>query len=244
MSLFAQRLHHRQPDNRFTIDAPIGASISQSDAAELLNVSRRSVQYAAEVKHKAPELAEKVEAGELPLGRAVRILRAHVAQNSGDNEWYTPPQYAEAAAAVMGGIDLDPASNPVANQAVGASTFYTAEDDGLQRPWAGRVWMNPPYAQPLINQFCARLVESVCSGAVTEACVLVNNATETAWFQTLVTVASAICFPRGRVRFWHPEKESAPLQGQAVVYCGADPDAFAREFRRFGFVVRVEASNG
>jgi len=219
-------------------------AVSQSDAAELLNVSRRSVQYAAEVKHKAPELAEKVEAGELPLGRAVRILRAHVAQNSGDNEWYTPPQYAEAAAAVMGGIDLDPASNPVANQAVGASTFYTAEDDGLQRPWAGRVWMNPPYAQPLINQFCARLVESVCSGAVTEACVLVNNATETAWFQTLVTVASAICFPRGRVRFWHPEKESAPLQGQAVVYCGADPDAFAREFRRFGFVVRVEASNG
>jgi hypothetical protein len=72
------------------------------------------------------------------------------------------------------------------------------------------------------------------------AIVLVNNATETAWFQTMATEASAICFPKGRIRFVDPEgrPSCAPLQGQAIIYCGALPDDFEDEFSRFGFVVR------
>jgi len=73
-AMIAERLANL-PKHIHKSDAQICASVSQSDAAELLNVSRRSVQYAAEVRHKAPELAEKIEAGELPLGRAVHILR-------------------------------------------------------------------------------------------------------------------------------------------------------------------------
>jgi phage N-6-adenine-methyltransferase len=160
-----------------------------------------------------------------------------LAHNSGDFEWYTPADYVEAARAALGAIDLDPASTPTANAIVQARQFYSLKDDGLAHDWHGRVWMNPPYANALVTQFSEKLAESVKAGTVTAAIVLVNNATETRWFRTLTDLATAICFPTGRVRFWKPEQASdAPLQGQAVIYIGRDVDQFRERFRPFGEV--------
>ena len=167
------------------------------------------------------------------------VKMAHVGQNSGNNEWYTPAEYIEAARDVMGAIDLDPASSEVANSVVGAAKFFTADDNGLLYDWRGKVFMNPPYAQPAIADFCAKMREEFIAERVTEAIVLVNNATETAWFQSLISTATAVCFPLARVKFWSPDRVAAPLQGQAVVYLGANFDAFIARFMAFGWCAEV-----
>ena len=162
----------------------------------------------------------------------------HVSHNSGENEWYTPAPFIDAARAVMGGFDLDPASSEIANRTVKADQIFTAEDDGLKQDWpVGRIWMNPPYAQPLMGQFADKFASEVRRGS--EGVVLVNNATETAWFQTIAAECSAICFPKTRIRFLDPDgNPGAPLQGQAIIYCGPSPDAFEEAFSAFGLVLR------
>ena len=167
------------------------------------------------------------------------VSRPHVFNNSGDNEWYTPKPYIEAARSVMGKIDLDPASTPEANKVVKSERLYTQNDDGLKQEWTGKIWLNPPYASDLIGKFIEKLASSIESKQVTEALVLVNNATETKWFARLASVSSFLCFPVGRVKFWHPNKESAPLQGQCVAYIGKNNKQFYEEFRQFGMICEV-----
>lgn len=163
---------------------------------------------------------------------------AHVSNNSGDNEWYTPKEYIDSALAVMGEINTDPASTQIANEIIKADNFYTAKENGLNKNWIGKVWMNPPYAQPLISQFCSKLITEIENKNCIEAIVLVNNATETNWFFTLAQKASVICFTKGRIKFWAPDKISAPLQGQAIIYFGENKKLFAEEFVKYGFICK------
>jgi len=61
--------------------APIGApSVTQDQAADLMQVSRRSVQRARQVKKDAPDLAERVTSGELKVSKAAAMARARKPQ--------------------------------------------------------------------------------------------------------------------------------------------------------------------
>lgn len=137
------------------------------------------------------------------------IKRPHVANNSGNNEWYTPAELIEAARSAMGSIDVDPASNDVAQKVVKAGTYDTAETNGLDKTWTGNVWMNPPYASDLIGKFVDKLIAERQN--YRQAIVLVNNATETEWFNKIISISSAVCFPKSRVKFYMPDgKTGAP----------------------------------
>lgn len=68
-------------------------------------------------------------------------------QDSGTQEYYTDSLIIELAREVLGSIDIDPASNSIANKTVQATTFFSRSDDGLSRDWHGKVWLNHPFSK-------------------------------------------------------------------------------------------------
>lgn len=156
---------------------------------------------------------------------------------TGENEWYTPAEYMEHVRAVLGHIDLDPASNEIANRTVQAGKYFTRSDNGLEQEWLGTVWLNPPYSQPDISLFADKLVAECESGRVDGAIALTHNYTDTTWFHKIAVSATAMCFTRGRVRFVSEAGELAsPTQGQVFFYFGPDSHIFADVFSKIGFV--------
>jgi ParB family chromosome partitioning protein len=209
----------------------LGISRTQSHRWQVEAKVPREVfeRHVAEVKSSGEELTSR---GLLDLAKSPKV-----AHNAGEQEWYTPPAFVEAARAVMGRIDLDPASSDVAQRSIKAGTYYTQETDGLSQAWAGRVWLNPPYASGLIQLFVEKLCQHYAAGDVSEAIALTNDAMETAWAQLLARHAAAVCFPSGRIRFLDAlGTPGAPLQGQAVFYMGPGPTLFARVFEAFGSI--------
>lgn len=178
------------------------------------------------------DLKIKTEIEKIIPERVEEIKKAHVSFNTGENEWYTPKCYIESAKVVMGTIDLDPASSEIANKNVGAEVFFSKELNGLDQEWLGNIWMNPPYAQPLIFQFIEKLSDKTYNQAI----VLVNNGTETKWGQLLLSLSSAVCFHSSRIRFVAPDGSlgDSPLQGQMICYIGEKTDSFIKEFSQYG----------
>jgi phage N-6-adenine-methyltransferase len=174
--------------------------------------------------------------------KAVFVIEGLPAKNvriigTGDYEWYTPARYIAAARAALGGIDLDPATCEFAQSRIRADQFFTAEDDGLRHEWHGRVWLNPPYSQPLVGQFISKLIEEHSAGRVTAAIILTHNYTDNVWFHKAANACSVICFTLGRISF---EKEggavAAPTQGSSFFYFGDDIPRFRKVFGDFGFI--------
>jgi predicted RNA methylase len=131
-------------------------------------------------------------------------------------------------------IDLDPASSEYAQKTVQAETHFTFEDDGLAQDWHGRVWLNPPYHRELAPKFIEKLIVELGAGHVTEAIVLTNNSTDTAWFRAAATVCDAICFTTGRINFEVPNsKPVLPTQGQAFFYFGPRDERQGAKLARF-----------
>lgn len=172
--------------------------------------------------------------------------------SGGSPEWFSPPHIIEAARAVLGAIDLDPASCAEANEVVRAAKFYTAEQDGLTKEWRGRVWLNCPYSRKLVAGFTQKLRAEVAARRTRAVVAITNNSSDTEWWHNLATTADAMCFLRGRVRFRLPRAEAtrrelerrkrkkkptrSPMQGSVCWYFGPNPLAFAMEFSKLGLV--------
>lgn len=150
----------------------------------------------------------------------------------------TPPHVIQIAREVMGGgIDLDPASSAEANKIVKATTWIGKKGHGSgprnspRHPWRGRIWLNPPCSRPLCSQFIFRALEEYKKGCTDGAgiviMILVNNATETKWFQPLLRYP--VCLIAGRLSFHLPVRGAVreARQGQALFYLGPSPRRFS-----------------
>lgn len=175
-------------------------------------------------------LVEAAETMERPSLAGAHRLAALMTSDS--PEWYTPPEVVAAVVAAMGGIDLDPCADP--GKAIPAAVHFTAEDDGLQHVWLGRVYMNPPYGRE-IGDWIDKLVLEYGEGNVTEAIALVPGRIDTSWYRRIARVAVHVS---GRLRF--SGADPAPFPSVAL-YLGPNEDAFSVAFSHLGDVWRRAA---
>lgn len=152
-----------------------------------------------------------------------------------NNEWYTPDYVLDNVREVLGTIDLDPATSHTAQDRVQATNFYTEENNGLNFPWMGQVWCNPPYSAALIKKFTAKFASEYSNGNMKEGIILTNSGTDTLWNVPLSAGVQA--YTLGRISFIQPDgtEKGKGGRGQCFTYFGKNPGKFIEVFTKDNF---------
>lgn len=134
--------------------------------------------------------------------------------------WLTPPEVVKAC----GPFDLDPCAAPAPRPWATAARHYdlTQGEDGLVLPWAGAVWLNPPYSDPEI--WLKILAEHGDGVALTFA------RTSSTWFgEQVFKKAAGLFFLQPHLHFHHADGKRAKHNGGAPSVLSAYGDnALAR----------------
>lgn len=95
--------------------------------------------------------------------------------------------------------------------------YFTEAEDGLSRPWTGRVFMNPPYGRE-IAKWVKKAYEESQSNAELVVCLLPAR-TDTRWWHNYC-LKGEIQFVKGRLKFGDA-KNAAPFPSVRVVFTRA-----------------------
>ncbi len=132
---------------------------------------------------------------ELPHFAAPRTARS-------TDEWYTPDPLVRA----LGPFNLDPATSLQRGRQL-APEYYTVAEDGLEREWFGRVWLNPPFSR--IHPWVERMREH------NNGIMLCFSRTDATWFVDLTKFCGGVYLLMRRMQFWRPgdiqRKQRCPL---------------------------------
>lgn len=130
----------------------------------------------------------------------------HTGEKKDNSTWITPKYIIDA----LGEFDTDPATPEEGMPWPTATVMYKPSEDGLLKPWRGRIWLNPPYASTEITKWMKRM--SLYNNGI----ALVFARTETKFFQKYVfQKATSILFISGRLTFHHSNGEKAKGTGGA-----------------------------
>ena len=159
-------------------------------------------------------------------------------QRNNTEEWYTPSDVIDRVRAVLGDIDLDPASNPVANEVVKAKQIYTKDDDGLIQKWSGTVFLNPPFGSDKISQFVEKLVDEYQSGNVSEAILLTESLSLPKWFSKAIDACDAMFMTADRFYYWNDDNETQRGWSKGCLfYFGKNRQVFYDVFKDIGTIL-------
>jgi phage N-6-adenine-methyltransferase len=94
--------------------------------------------------------------------------------------------------------------------------YYTKEQDGLNQPWIGTVWCNPPYGREISQWVKKAFLASVNGSTVV---MLLPSRTDTKWFHDYIYKRNnvEIRFIKGRLKFGD-SKNSAPFPSMIVIF--------------------------
>ena len=218
-------------------DSPRAARMVCSDAEVLTGITHQQVSKWRR-RLKEPEKYREMLFGAAYAKAMAETNNTTATKWTGDPESYTPEKYIEAVREVMGGIDLDPASNMHAQKTVKATDWYDEDENGLLQDWKGRVFLNPPYAYPTVGHFIDKLCAEFQAGNVTAAVLLTNNNTDTKWWHLAAGLSAGVCFTAGRINFYKEDGSTTqPTNGQTFFYFGNDVERFAVVFSGHGLLM-------
>lgn len=125
------------------------------------------------------------------------------------DHWATPPEFVEELEQEFGQFDLDPCCRP---ETAKAPRYYTEEQDGLAKPWIGKVFLNPPYSNP--SPWMQKTILEISTNRASLVVALIPASTDTRWFHYFVKDQAEIRFIEGRIRFygWNGTPIGSPKQ--------------------------------
>lgn len=132
--------------------------------------------------------------------------------SSASCEWETPQVLFDSLNIIWGQFDIDVCATKNNTK---CRRFYTKKQDGLSKPWSGKVWMNPPYGRE-IGKWMRKAWISATHGDASVVVCLVPARTDTAWWHNYA-MKGKVTFLRGRLKF-NGHKNSAPFPSAVVVF--------------------------
>ncbi len=125
------------------------------------------------------------------------------------DDWFTPRSLLDAIGL---SYDLDPCSPGLDKCHVQARRAFTKAMDGLSQPWAGRVFLNPPFGGrhkhlPWLRRFIDHGNGVGLARAYTSA----------GWFHDWMPRMDGILLPRGKTKFERPDGTIGKAPGHGIV---------------------------
>jgi len=136
-------------------------------------------------------------------------LGSHQKTIGDSQDWITPKLIIDD----LGPFDLDPCAS--VTQPWPCATFqFTSR--GLNMPWNGFVWLNPPFHRYKVGLWIDRLSRHKPGGIA-----LVHARTEAEWFEPIWERADAIGFLKDRLYFHYPDGRRAEANSGAPAVLAA-----------------------